>query len=108
MVTRLTAAVRPVNSFQLTTSFFSGLLTVTSVGGKPCAAGGWLLHPARHRQMATIISHPVQVGRRPPQTSSFAGVFGLLGSRERVTRQVRLEIGNKDDDQGRGRFGKCL
>jgi hypothetical protein len=42
------------------------------------------------------------------QTFSFVVVFDLLGSRERITRQVRSEIDNKDDDEGRGRLGKCL
>src|SRR3984957_18702515 len=100
MVTRLTAAVRPVNSFQFTTSFFSGLLTVTSVGGKPCTAGGWWLHPARQREMATIISHPRQASDRPPKSVSFAVVLDLSGSRKRAARQGRSETDNEDDDEG--------
>jgi len=37
------------------------LLTVTSAGGGPCAAGCWLLQPASQRLSATMIKRLLQI-----------------------------------------------
>src|SRR5260221_13590549 len=68
-VTSLIAAVLPVNSFQFTTSFCSGLLTVTSAGGGPFAPGCWLLQPASQRVNAT------KINRLPQRCSRLADVM---------------------------------
>src|SRR5260221_12484620 len=92
-VTSLTAAVLPVNSFQFTTSFCSGLLTVTSAGGGPCGAGWWLLQPASQKLNATAIS------RSLPMRSRLADVmpFGFVRLNRRFNVGCRSRLGSMSD-----------
>src|SRR5260221_11803388 len=89
-VPSLTAAVLPVNSFQFTTSFCSGLLTVTSAGGGPCGAGCWLLQPASQKLNATTIS------RSLPMRSRLADVmpFGFVRSDRRSNGGCTSRLGS--------------
>jgi hypothetical protein len=52
----------------------SGLLTVTSAGGGPCAAGRWLLQPASQRLNATTISRSLPIWSRLADVMAFAFV----------------------------------